>query len=130
MSAQYKYKKKPVVRLAATMLATLVASTVAPAEGPDTAAWSCQLCAPTGGWELDILAGAGYVTDDEFKFGDYTGLDDDGWYLSGDVFARYRDEKGQHARLEGYRLGQDSRAIFVNGGKQGLFRITLVRTKW
>ena len=122
MSGQYKYKNMPGVRLAVTMLATLLTSTVAHGEGPDTSAWACQLCSPSEGWELDILAGPGYVSDDEFKFGDYTGLDDDGWYLFGDFFARYRGEQGHHARLEGYRLGQDSRAIFIKGGKQGLFK--------
>ena len=79
----------------------------------DTSNWDCQLCAPSNGWEIDAEAGAGYVTDDEFYFGNYTGLDDDGTYLTGDVFARYWSTHGDQLRLEGYRLGQDSRAILV-----------------
>jgi MtrB/PioB family decaheme-associated outer membrane protein len=89
----------------------------------DTSNWDCQLCAPSNGWEIDAEAGAGYVTDDEFYFGNYTGLDDDGTYLTGDVFARYWSTHGDQLRLEGYRLGQDSRAILVKGGRQSLYKL-------
>jgi MtrB/PioB family decaheme-associated outer membrane protein len=89
----------------------------------DTSGWDCQLCAPSNGWEIDAEAGVGYVADDEFYFGNYSGLDDDGTYLSGDLFARYWSTHGDQLRLEGYRLGQDSRAILVKGGRQGLYKL-------
>jgi MtrB/PioB family decaheme-associated outer membrane protein len=89
----------------------------------DTSDWDCQLCAPSNGWEIDAEAGVGYVADDEFYFGNYSGLDDDGTYLSGDLFARYWSTHGDQLRLEGYRLGQDSRAILVKGGRQSLYKL-------
>ncbi len=84
---------------------------------------TCTLCPSAAGWELDIKAGPGYVSGDNFKFGDYTGLDDDGLYLFGDIFARYWGENAEFVRFEGYRLGQDSRALFIEGGKQGLYKV-------
>lgn len=89
----------------------------------DTSGWDCQLCAPSNGWEIDAEAGVGYVADDEFYFGNYSGLDNDGTYLTGDLFARYWSTHGDQLRLEGYRLGQDSRAILVKGGRQGLYKL-------
>ena len=89
----------------------------------DTSGWRCQLCAPANGWEIDAEFGAGYVADDEFYFGDYTGLEDKGSYLIGDVFARYWSRHGDQLRIDGYRLGQDSRAISVKTGRQGLYTL-------
>ncbi|MGD8644693.1 MAG: MtrB/PioB family decaheme-associated outer membrane protein, partial [Chromatiales bacterium] len=90
----------------------------------DSADKACERCAPSNGWELDVTAGPGYVTgDNEFNFGNYTGLDDDGAYFMGDVFGRYWSESADYVRLEGYRLGRDSRAIFIEGGRQGLYEV-------
>jgi len=89
----------------------------------DTSGWDCQLCAPSNGLEIDAEAGVGYVADDEFYFGNYSGLDNNGTYLTGDLFARYWSTHGDQLRLEGYRLGQDSRAILVKGGRQGLYKM-------
>ena len=85
--------------------------------------WTCTLCPPVSGWELDITAGPGFVTSNDYRFGDYTGLDDSGLYLSGNAFARYWGEDAEFMRLEGYRLGQDSRAMFMEGGKQGMYKV-------
>jgi len=106
---------------ACTVIATVLVHGSAQAEG--TGAPVCELCGPVSGWELDIKAGPGYVSGDNFRFGDYTGLEDDGLYLFGDVFARYRGEDAEFVRFEGYRLGQDSRALFIEGGKQGLYKL-------
>ena len=101
----------------------VVFATTTQAQDVDTSDWTCELCAPSHGWELDIEVGAGYVNDDEFRFGDYTGLDDDGLYGIGRVFGRYWSEDAHFLRLEGYRLGQDSRALFLKGGKQSLYEL-------
>jgi MtrB/PioB family decaheme-associated outer membrane protein len=91
-------------------------------EEVDVSGWQCQLCAPANGWEVEAEAGPLYVADDEYYFGNYTGLDDDGFYLSGDLFARYWSRHGDQLRLEGYRLGQDSRAVIFKGSKQNLLK--------
>ncbi|RLA31130.1 MAG: hypothetical protein DRR11_11605 [Gammaproteobacteria bacterium] len=80
----------------------------------------CDLCSSNSGWEFDVSAGMiGIAGDDVFKFGDYTGLDEEGITTSGDLFLRYWGEDANFLKIEGYRLGLDSRAIFVEGGKQG-----------
>ena len=81
---------------------------------------ACELCPTGSGWELDLSGGfAGVSGDDLFHFGDYTGLDDSGLYFAGNLFARYLGEDARFFRVEGYRLGLDSQAIFAEGGKQG-----------
>ena len=111
------------IGLVPVAIGAVLALTTAQAQDVDTSNWTCELCAPSQGWELDIEAGAGYVTDDEFRFGDYTGLDDDGLYGIGRVFGRYWSQDAHFLRLEGYRLGQDSRAVFFKGGKQSLYEL-------
>ncbi|MGB5261373.1 MAG: MtrB/PioB family decaheme-associated outer membrane protein [Gammaproteobacteria bacterium] len=108
------------IRLAVGWLVFAAASVGA--QEPDTSLWACELCAPSSGWEIDVVAGPGYVSNNAFKFGDYTGLEDDGVYLFGDVFARYWGTDAQYMRLDGYRLGQDSRALFLKGGRLGRYQ--------
>ena len=111
------------IGLVSVAVGVVFATQTAQAQEVDTSNWACELCAPSHGWELDIEAGAGYVTDDEFRFGDDTGLDDDGLYGIGRVFGRYWSQDAHFLRLEGYRLGQDSRAFFFKGGKQSLYEL-------
>jgi len=90
------------------------------AQADDESAPACERCPAGSGWELDLSGGfAGVSGDDLFHFGDYTGLDDSGLYFAGDLFARYLDEDARFFRIEGYRLGLDSQAIFAEGGTQG-----------
>lgn len=89
----------------------------------DVSGWQCQLCAPASGWEVEAEAGPLYVADDEYYFGNYTGLDDDGVYFAGDLFARYWSPGGDQLRLDGYRLGQDSRAVSIKGSWQNLIKL-------
>jgi MtrB/PioB family decaheme-associated outer membrane protein len=110
-------------RLILPFLGLLAVPVCARPGGVDTSDWRCQLCAPSNGWEVNAEAGTGYITDKEFYFGDYTGLDGDGLYLSGDLFARYWSRHGDQLRLDGYRLGQDSRAVAIKGGRQGLYTL-------
>jgi MtrB/PioB family decaheme-associated outer membrane protein len=105
------------------VIATILVTPGVQAEEAGALGWTCELCPPASGWELDIRAGLGYVTSDDYRFGDYTGLDDSGLYLSGDVFARYWGEDAEFIRFDGYRLGQDSRAMFLKGGKQGMYKV-------
>lgn len=85
--------------------------------------WECQLCAPDSGWEIEATAGAGYVVNDEYYFGDYSGLDDDGVFPGADLFARYWSGAGDQLRIEGYRLGLDSRAVRVKGDWKDLLEL-------
>ena len=73
-----------------------------------------------------IEIGAGYVSDSSFKFGKYTGLEEEGVYgvLNFDVGGRspWDGEVASWWRSTASDLGLDSREIGVEGGVQGRYR--------
>jgi len=105
------------------LLLLAIAPRIAQADESAPRGWACQRCVPAAGWELDVEGGPAYVNDDAFRFGDYTGLDEKGGYLFGDIFGRYRDEDANYLVFEGYVRGSDSNALFVKGGKQSLYEL-------
>ncbi|MGD8559565.1 MAG: MtrB/PioB family decaheme-associated outer membrane protein [Gammaproteobacteria bacterium] len=86
-----------------------------------TAGWECKWCpyeeAPVSRGEVE--AGIGYVTNDSFKHGDYTGLDEKGGYLIAGGEYAYRGNGGAYSNVEADDLGLDSRRISAEGGRQG-----------
>jgi len=88
-----------------------------------TANWECKWCPyeDTAKSSGDVVAGAGYVSNDSYKFGDYTGLNEKGAYFVGDLNYGYRGNNGSYSDVEAYDLGLDSRSILASGGKQGMF---------
>jgi MtrB/PioB family decaheme-associated outer membrane protein len=86
-----------------------------------TESWECKWCpyedatASAG----EVNAGAGYVSNDSYKHGDYTGLYEKGAYLVGDLDYGYQGSTGTYSNVEAYDLGLESRRIMVDGGKQG-----------
>jgi MtrB/PioB family decaheme-associated outer membrane protein len=85
--------------------------------------WPCESCALSDGWEWDIEVGPAYLADDAFRYGDYTGLDEKGVYLFGDVFGRFWGEGASYMTFEGYMRGIDSSALFFRGGKQSKYEV-------
>ncbi|MGD8592755.1 MAG: MtrB/PioB family decaheme-associated outer membrane protein [Gammaproteobacteria bacterium] len=86
----------------------------------DTSQWQCKWCpGDERKVEADVKGGLGYVTNDSYKFGDYTGLNEKGVYVLADADASGRNEKGAYFDLQARNLGLDSRSIEVEGGKQG-----------
>ncbi|WP_455208505.1 MtrB/PioB family decaheme-associated outer membrane protein [Kaarinaea lacus] len=86
-----------------------------------TSSWECKWCpyedaAISAG---EVNAGAGYVSNDSYKHGDYTGLNEEGAYFVGDLDYGYRGSTGTYSNVEAYDLGLDSRRIMADGGKQG-----------
>ena len=49
-------------------------------EGVDISGWICKYCVFEEGWSGEVEGGAGYVSDDSYKFGEYNGLQDKGAY--------------------------------------------------
>ena len=82
---------------------------------------ACTDCTQSSGWLLRTETGAGYVFDDSFKFGDYTGLHEEGGFFFGDIFAEYWGNSNNQWRLEGRNLGLDSRSIAFDGGRPGRY---------
>ncbi|MFP3943121.1 MAG: MtrB/PioB family decaheme-associated outer membrane protein, partial [Alphaproteobacteria bacterium] len=76
---------------------------------------------------MEVEAGAGVVTEDSFKFGEYTGLEEDGVFAIGNVELYYRAPfdggSGSYWSLTGYDLGLESRDIYAEFGQQGLFSV-------
>lgn len=88
--------------------------------------WTCQRCPVAQGASGEIEVGAVHVPTDSFKFGDYSGLDEDKVYVNGNAEARYRGEDARYGNLEGSDLGLESRTVGVEGGRQGEFGLALL----
>lgn len=91
----------------------------------DTSEWECAECPFELGWNGHVDLGVGYVSDDSFKFGEYTGLEEEGPYAVGGLELRYRGEDAEYWELRGQDLGLDSRSVSLEGGRQGSYRIFL-----
>lgn len=73
-----------------------------------------------------VEVGVGYVSEDSFKFGDFTGLNDKGAHLIGNVELNKRSEdNSQYFILNGSNLGLDSRNLQIQTGVQGNFGVRL-----
>jgi len=94
-------------------------------EGVDISGWSCKYCAFEEGWSGEVEGGAGYVSDDSYKFGEYNGLQDKGAYPVANGWARYRDENADYFDVRARDLGLDTRSINMEGGRQGAYKLYL-----
>jgi MtrB/PioB family decaheme-associated outer membrane protein len=76
--------------------------------------------------ESEVEVGAGYVSESSRTFGDYTGLDEQGGYVIGNIdLVRRNKETGEFVELRGSSLGLKSRNIRVEGGVQGNYGLRL-----
>jgi hypothetical protein len=73
----------------------------------------------------EVEAGAGYVFDDEYRFGRYNGLTDDGAVAVINADIQRRRDDGAYQRLEADRLGIDSRYLEFGAGIQGRYGLSL-----
>lgn len=127
-----------VMRYRQLVLLYLLSSTVLPvvAETQDfealdieaiTKKWKCKYCPDLSEqqWQGYFSLGTGYVSNSSYKFGEYNSLNEKGVYLSGDLKALYRDEKGNYVDVKGENLGLDSSYFAVEGGRQGKYKVKL-----
>jgi MtrB/PioB family decaheme-associated outer membrane protein len=74
----------------------------------------------------EIEAGIIYVNEDSFKFGEYTGLEDNGLYGNASFIVRdvsdYNNESPDYWEISGTDLGLDSRLLYGEYGQQGKYR--------
>lgn len=99
----------------------LFPAAMASAQTPDTSDWKCEYCPWMTGWEGSITAGAGQVSDDSFKFGDYTGLEQAGGFAILEGALSYRDGSGYYTSLYLEDAGLESRSLGLEGGRQGTY---------
>jgi MtrB/PioB family decaheme-associated outer membrane protein len=91
----------------------------------NTSGWQCKFCAFETGQSGYVDAGIGYLSQDSFKFGEYTGLTDKGPYFIGDALYGYRDKNGRYLDLDARNLGLESRSLDLQGGEQGKYELFL-----
>jgi len=102
-----------------------IAADTAETGGVDTTEWKCKYCAFEEGFSGTVDLGLGYVSEDSYKFGEYTGLNEEGLFLIGDAELRQRGADANYFNVDVTRLGLDSRSIGVEGGKQGSYKLTV-----
>ncbi len=72
-----------------------------------------------------LEVGFGYNNSDSFKFGEYTGLVEEEFFIIGNVDAAlrdaYDDDSALYLEFYGRNLGLDSRSIEIEGGAQGQY---------
>jgi MtrB/PioB family decaheme-associated outer membrane protein len=83
----------------------------------------CKPCIRYTGWRGDLDFGLGYVTDDSLRFGDYRGLEEEGFYAAVDGDLHFRNLDGQYFDMYARDLGYDSRQLEMRGGNQGLYEL-------
>ncbi len=103
------------------------ADSAAPGGGAsvDTSQWKCKYCAFEEGLSGTLELGAGYVSKDSYKFGEYTGLNEQGGFVIGNASARYRGEDAVYWNVDASSLGLDSRSLGAEAGKQGTYKVYL-----
>ncbi len=109
------------------LIAPVLALTVVGAPvlaAPDTSSWECKRCPFEEGYSADTEAGATNVSDDAFRYGNYTGYDEKGTYLNLDGEGRYANDGYQLSWMV-EDLGLDSRVVGIEGGRQGTFGFSL-----
>ena len=109
----------------ALLLAGLAGVLIGPlhAAEPDRSDWECRFCVFPVGTEVDVDGGVIWVSDDSPKFGDFTGLDEEGAYLDAHFALQHWGENGDRWQLLGRNLGLESRELSVTGGRQGLYEL-------
>ncbi|MCX7054982.1 MAG: MtrB/PioB family outer membrane beta-barrel protein, partial [Proteobacteria bacterium] len=113
------------IAVAAVLLAASSGVQAEESPAPDTSAWACSKCTFANGHRSDVEIGAGYLDDSSAKFGDYTGLDQDGGYVVANAEGGVALDSGYHLDYELLDLGLDSRAAAIKGGKQGNYEFGL-----
>ncbi len=82
-----------------------------------------SLSAPINEVEVGII----YNSEDSFKFGEYTGLQEEGFYLNGKFLVRspsaYDDDSTEYYEATGTNLGLDSRSLSGVYGELGKYSI-------
>jgi len=115
------------VVIAALLGTGVMAGSVANAqEMPDFENWKCRFCPfPEKGVSGDAGASAIDVSDDSARFGDYTGLDEEGARINAGADMVYRAGSGYAITLDARDLGLDSRSLALQAGRQGRWTVDL-----
>jgi len=90
-----------------------------------SANWKCKWCPFEEGLRGNVEIGASYLSEDSFKFGNYSGLNNKGLYFIGNSDVHYQDENANYFNADILDLGLGSRFISLEAGKQGTYTVFL-----
>ena len=92
----------------------------------DTSQWKCESCPFPKGTTGRVDVGVGSVSDDEPRFGDYTGLDRDGAHALVAGAVTVRGDGGYYADLASGGADQRfTRTFGARAGREGLYQLDL-----
>ncbi len=102
----------------------LLSVSIPMAEAAETAASksACKQCIKYTGWRGELDFGLGYLSDDSLRFGDYRGLEEEGFNLALDGDVHFRNLDGRYFDLYARNLGDDNRQLEMRGGNQGSYQ--------
>jgi len=82
-----------------------------------TSKWVCKWCPYPDQTQSngEVGIGAGYISNDSYRNGDYTGLDEKGVYPIGEVQYNSRSSDNASVEVRGTELGTDSRELSLSG---------------
>ena len=109
-----------------TLLPVLLLSVQSPAtEAQETepAIYQCKQCVKYTGWRGILDFGLGWVSDDSLGFGDYRGLEEEGFYAAIDGDLHYRNLQGLYFDLYADNLGYESREFDMRAGNTGQYEL-------
>jgi MtrB/PioB family decaheme-associated outer membrane protein len=91
----------------------------------DPSQWKCETCPFETGTTGTVDVGAGYVTEDSAKYGDYTGLNQRGGFGIAGGKLRYRGSDGTYGNVSASDLGLDTRSLDADVGREGQYELRL-----
>ena len=96
----------------ASILSAAGTASAQQAAAPDTSEWTCSKCPFERGYRSSVEAGGAYVDESSAKFGNATGLDEDGGYVIVNAEGRAAHESGYVIDYELIDLGLDDLGAF------------------
>jgi len=93
---------------------------------PVYANWKCAFCKFQYGWSGLANLGLEDLSQGSYKYGEYTGRVNSGVYPVAGFDLHFLDKKGDYLHAYGTRLGLESRRVFVEGGRQGIYEINIL----
>lgn len=86
--------------------------------------WTCEFCPELETWEVKLDTHLGFLEDEIFHYGNYSGLEDKTpLFFSGDI--NRRDKDGSYWKTSFQNLGLDSVGLKSAYGKQGSYELEL-----
>jgi len=101
---------------------------IGPVQADDTLpeGWGdCKNCPFEDGLTGTVGVAAEYVSDDDNTFGNYTGWDDDGAYVTAGGAIKYYGDEGYTAEIGGFGYNSDAFDMQIDAGRQGSWMVNL-----